>query len=164
MHRFSLATLAVSVILTGGACASPVSAVYVAESAGSTEAADLSWLSGHWRRGGGENVHEEIWTDGAGGLMLAVSRTVRDGEAVMFEFMHIQLGDDIVFTAYPRGAPGTAFTVVEQGETRIVFANPDNDYPTHVEYARDGAALTAQIWGADGRGAGPSWRWERVSD
>ena len=136
-----------------------------ADPAAEPEAAlDLSWMSGHWRSGQGEAFAEEIWTSPEGGVMLAVSRTVRGGQVVMFEFMRVELGDAPALVAQPGGGAGTTFTLVEAGSERAVFANPDNDYPTHIEYARDGADLTARIWAADGPGSGPSWRWSQVSE
>jgi len=123
-------------------------------------AADLSWLSGAWRHTGPTGFSEEIWTSPEGGMMLAVSRTVRDGETVGFEFLRITLGETAVLTAQPGGAQGAQFSAVDQGPGRIVFANLDNEYPTHIEYALQGEALTARIWGSDGPGTGPSWRWE----
>jgi hypothetical protein len=121
-------------------------------------------MSGHWRNGGPDTFSEELWTTPEGGLLLAVTRTVRDGEAVMFEFLRVEIGETVVLTAQPGGAAGTPFQAVEFGPQRVVFANPDNEYPTHIEYARDGEDLTARIWGEDGPGSGPSWRWARVDD
>jgi hypothetical protein len=125
---------------------------------------DLSWLGGHWRSGSSADFAEEIWTNPDGGMMLAVSRTVRGGAVVSFEFMRIELGETPVLIAQPSGGEGAAFEAVTCSADQIIFHNPDNGYPTHIEYARDGAALTAQIWAGDGPGTGPSWRWDPATD
>ena len=39
------------------------------------------------------------------------------------------------------------FTLTEQGEDFVVFSNPDNDFPTHIRYERDGDGLRARIDG-----------------
>lgn len=39
--------------------------------------AQLAWLAGEWRGTAGPLAFEEWWTNGAGGVMLAVARTVR---------------------------------------------------------------------------------------
>ena len=159
-HVARLALISVALALFGACAAAarlePQAPPFV------TPGADLSWMSGHWRSAGSDGFSEEIWSSSEGGMMLAVSRTVRGGEVVMFEYMRVELGDAPALIAQPGGGGATVFALVETGPQRAVFANPDNEYPTHIEYARDGEDLTARIWGADGPGSGPGWRWARV--
>ena len=45
----------------------------------------LRWLAGCWSRTDAEAGSGEQWTAPAGGTMLGVSRTVRDGRTVEYE-------------------------------------------------------------------------------
>ena len=49
-----------------------------------------------------------------------------------------------------RGAPPTAFRAVSASATEIVFANPANDYPQRIRYARTAVGIEAEISLADG--------------
>ena len=49
----------------------------------------LAWLTGCWTPDGQQAGSIEQWTAPAGKSMLGVNRTVRDGETVAFEFIHI---------------------------------------------------------------------------
>ncbi len=157
--RLALSAVALALF---GACAAARVDPEPAPVVATATSPDLSWMTGHWRNAGATGFSEEIWSSSEGGMMLAVSRTVRGGEVVMFEYMRVELGDTPALIAQPGGGDGTVFALVETGPQRAVFANPDNEYPTHIEYARDGEDLTARIWGADGPGSGPGWRWARV--
>jgi hypothetical protein len=59
------------------------------------------------------------------------------------------------------GRPPTPFKLVESGERRAVFANPQHDFPKRILYwlAKDGA-LHARIEGDAGKSM--EWRWERA--
>jgi hypothetical protein len=119
---------------------------------------DLSWLSGHWRAETGTTAHEEIWTDMRGGLMLGANRTLRDGEAVAFEFMRIRTTDGLRYCAQPGGGPATCFDLAEHGENHIAFENADHDFPQRVVYRRADDELTATISDLDGEQS-YSWSW-----
>lgn len=123
----------------------------------------LAWMTGHWEMLG-ENRHvEEVWLAPEGGILLGVSRTVRDGRAVAFEFLRIEArGDDVFYVAAPQGAPPTDFRLVTAEGTRAVFENPAHDFPQRIEYRRDGEDLVARISALDESAARASeWRWTR---
>lgn len=65
--------------------------------------ASLSWLTGCWVSLGGEPGSGEYWTAPAGDSMFGVSRTVRGGKTVAFEFMQIHRRVDglIELVAHP---------------------------------------------------------------
>src|SRR6202012_23245 len=50
----------------------------------------LSWLSGCWNSEASEPGSGEQWLPLAGGTLLGVSRTVKQGKTVAFEFMQIR--------------------------------------------------------------------------
>ena len=125
----------------------------------------LAWLTGTWR---GENAGismEEHWTTPEGGLMLGVHRDVFDNGRVFFEYLRIEArGDDVVYVASPRGTGTTDFKMVELDDRRVVFENPDHDFPQRVEYRLEGETLRAEVSGmAHGEQRRSGWTWTRVT-
>ena len=113
--------------------------------------AEVAWISGVWIGTMGSSVIEERWTPSAGGSMLAVSRTVRDGLMSAFEFLCIVERDGgLVYTAMPNGrTPATDFTLTKIEELSATFENPAHDYPKMIRYTKrpDGsleAAISAE--------------------
>ena len=130
--------------------------------------ADLAWLEGHWVGSDGPLQMEEIWTSGAGGVLVGLHKdvTTRGGTAptVWFEFQRIERGaDGIAYVAQPGGKPPTRFVLIEQAERRVVFANPAHDFPKRILYWLDDAgALHARIEGPQGgKTVGEEWTWTR---
>jgi hypothetical protein len=126
--------------------------------------ADLAWMSGSWSSTQEGKVSEEHWTAPAGGMMLGVHRDV-DGATAAFEFLRIeQSGDAITYLASPRGKPATPFALVESSKERVVFANPEHDFPKKILYWREGASLCASIEGPrNGQTVSERWCWEPAS-
>jgi hypothetical protein len=109
----------------------------------------LSWLSGCWELRDGVRRVEEQWMQPRGGMMLGMSRTVRDGATVEYEFLQIRKeGGRLVLTARPSGQAETSFSSVEAAGTKVVFENPAHDFPQRILYERrpDGS-LHARIEG-----------------
>jgi len=99
--------------------------------------ATLSWLSGCWASVDGEQGSGEHWTNPAGESMLGVSRTVRDGKTVAFEFMRIAKdGNRILFVASPSGQQTATFVLSSQSSEAVVFTNPKHDFPQKVMYRK----------------------------
>lgn len=111
------------------------------------------WMAGDWcptEEGGAE----EHWLPPAGELMLGVSRTVRPGQRAEFEFLRIELIDQVpTLTAMPQGTSGTAFARTDGGPDWVRFENPTHDFPKLIEYKRDGNRLHAEIAGPGEDGA-----------
>ncbi|MCK6684489.1 MAG: DUF6265 family protein [Thermoanaerobaculia bacterium] len=125
-------------------------------SAGDTAAplSRLSWLAGCWERTGEPVSSEEIWMAPAGGVMLGMSRTLKNGKVVETEFMEIREGEGrLIFTAWPSGQSKASFPSVELGDSSVLFANPAHDFPQRIGYEKNGAAaLMAWIEGSrDGK-------------
>ena len=95
---------------------------------------------------------EECWNVPRGDLMMGSGRSVEDGKVTHWEWMRIERAADgvPVFFASPRGAPSVAFRAVSASATEIVFANPANDYPQRIRYARTAEGFEAEISLADG--------------
>jgi uncharacterized protein DUF6265 len=117
------------------------------------EIGQLHWLAGCWASDGAEPGSEERWMPLAGGTMLGVSRTVRQGKTVALEFMEIRHLPDgkLAFVAHPSGQGTTVFTAVRASDSEIVFENPEHDFPQRVAYAKDGESkVRARIEGSEG--------------
>ena len=121
----------------------PPAAVALSKQPTPASLAQVAWISGVWSGSMGTSALEERWTPSAGGSMLAVSRTIRDGVMSAFEFLCIVERDGgLVYTAMPNGRqPATEFTLTRIDETSATFENPEHDFPKMVRYTRraDGA-------------------------
>ncbi|MFG6430745.1 DUF6265 family protein [Roseateles sp. LYH14W] len=127
--------------------------------------APIAWLAGCWAPQGREAGSAEQWMAPAGGLMLGMARTLKNGRVVEFEFMQIRAGTDgrLSFIAQPQGRPPTEFALLRQGEAEAVFENPAHDFPQRVIYrlaAPD--RLVARIEGvANGKARGIDFPMQR---
>jgi hypothetical protein len=124
--------------------------------------AQLAWLAGTWAGGGGPVTVEERWTPAAGGAMLAVSRTVKGGQMVAFEYLRIvERNGGLVYVAQPNGQPPTEFTLTMVSAESATFENPAHDFPKMIRYARraDGT-LEARV--SDGGQNGETFVFRKV--
>jgi hypothetical protein len=101
----------------------------------------FAWLEGTWiatERPG--QTREEIWSAPRGGTIVGTGRTVRGDRTTFIEFLTIEADEEgaIVYRALlghrdPRAA---AFRLVQAGDGRAVFEDPENDMPRRVTYER----------------------------
>lgn len=98
----------------------------------------LAWLAGCWASASGDPGSGEYWQPLAGGTMLGVGRTVRDGKTVEYEFLRLHEDEQgrVVYTATPSGQRETAFVASELGESTATFENPAHDFPQRIVYDR----------------------------
>jgi AraC-like DNA-binding protein len=124
----------------------------------------LRWLAGHWALEQDSQYAEELWLPPRGGVMLGVGRTTVVGQAkASFEYLRIESRlDGVFYMASPGGGPATDFRLVESGEHRAVFANPDHDFPKRIVYERSEDELTARAEGDDGNVL--TFRWKRIAN
>ncbi|MBA2077296.1 hypothetical protein PCA_02060 [Rhodanobacter sp. PCA2] len=131
-------------------CMKRMLAAGLALGAGTAAAAapELDWLAGHWCGGTANRQIEEVWLPEGGGMLLGMSRTLRDGRTESFEFMRIvAAGKQAGFHVQPNGVPPTRFAIAERGEQRVRFENAAHDFPNRIEYRREGDVLHAWIAG-----------------
>ena len=110
----------------------------------------MAWLAGCWRGDFGEAGTVEQWLQPAGGIMLGMSRTVRQGKTADYEFMQLrQLPNGVLaFVPQPSGRPPTVFQLVSMSALEAVFENPEHDFPQRVVYSRpEESRLLARIEG-----------------
>src|SRR5262245_8094379 len=110
---------------------------------------ELAWLAGGWQGKMGKAQIEEHWIQPAGGSMLAVSRTVANGQTVAFEFLRIESrADGTFYIAQPQGRPPVEFKLTERAKNRAVFENPQHDHPKMIRYSKESdGSLRAEIEG-----------------
>jgi hypothetical protein len=107
----------------------------------------------------------EQWMSPDGDVMLGMSRTVRDGKMIGYEFLRI-VSDDVSVKYVSRPAENsadTAFRVLEWTANSVVFSNPDHDFPQRIIYRLDHDKLTARIEGtSNGKTRGIDFPYVRV--
>lgn len=121
--------------------------------AAEADIASLGWLAGCWQAEKGEPGSGEHWMPPAGGTMLGVSRTVKNGKMIEFEFMQLRLNAEgkLVFIALPSGQKETTFVASAVGKDSVTFENPQHDFPQRVIYRlEDDGRLVAHIEGERG--------------
>jgi hypothetical protein len=112
--------------------------------------APVAWLAGCWVQQGREAGSVEQWMAPAGGVMLGMARTLKNGRVTEFEFMQMRADAEgrLAFVAQPQGRPPTEFRLLRQGEAEAVFENPAHEFPQRVRYRREGSdRLVARIEG-----------------
>lgn len=141
-----LEAVALSLLLTAAAApAAPAEAAH--------DLSRLAWLGGCWRSATGEPGSGEHWMPLAGGTLIGVSRTVRQGRTVAHEFLQIRAQADgrIAYLAHPSGQAPAAFPLVSLDAREAVFENPAHDFPTRIVYTRMAdTALVVRIEGERG--------------
>lgn len=158
-----------------GICAALGAAAPISSSARAQDAnaakpmkiADVAWLTGGWTTTDGGVTIEEHWIAPAGGTMLAVGRTTKGERTMFFEFLRIeQRRDSLVYVAQPAGkSPGTDFTATKCEKNKIVFANPEHDFPKSIAYElKDDGTLLAHLEGDEhGKPAREDFHYSRAT-
>jgi hypothetical protein len=157
--RLVLATAIVVMLAAGWTPAAEPAAVPASARA---EIGALAWLSGCWSGPAGE----ECWLEPRGGMMLGVNRGAAGGEGgPSFEFLRIVEEEGrLVYLASPGGrCPPTPFPAIEVAEGRVVFANPEHDFPQRIAYWLEGEdTLRARVEAEeDGEMRGFELLWKR---
>ncbi len=125
-------------------------ALLLAANAGAAPFDQLGWLQGCWQVDGSEAGSVEQWTSAAGGSMLGMSRTVKNGKTTAFEFVQIRevAPGKLAFIAQPSGKPPTTFPLLRQDGPAVVFEQKAHDFPQRVMYRPNGEqAMVARIEG-----------------
>ena len=122
---------------------------------------DLAWMQGHWVGEAGGVQMEEVWLAPGGGMMTGMHRDVKGAKATSFEFLRIvSLDGGLAYLAQPFGQPPTSFRLTEWKPNRVVFANPQHDFPQRILYWLQDAKLCARVEGPEGT-RGEEWCWTR---
>jgi hypothetical protein len=127
----------------------------------------IGWLSGHWVMATSGGSVEELWLPAAGGTLYGVGRTLSGDTTRFFEFLAIEPregpdGPTLAYVARPRGGEPTEFLMVELSQWRVVFANPQHDFPRRVMYEHRGHELHARVDDGTDGGEGEDFEYRRV--
>ena len=97
----------------------------------------LHWLAGCWAPEAGEAGSVEHWLPLAGGTMLGVGRTVKDGKTVSYEFLQIRVSQEgkAVYIARPSGQEEASFTALNLTDDSVTFENLQHDFPQRIIYS-----------------------------
>lgn len=104
--------------------------------------AALEWLSGDWSGAMWGGVFHAYYSTPEGGRVLSYSRLERDGKPVFYEFekLDVQKGE-VVYVPFPGGQRKEAFLLTRSGPRRAVFEQPKKDFPTMIDFEREGETL-----------------------
>lgn len=123
---------------------------------------ELGFMTGCWK-GELENgaALEEIYTAPSTNLILGISRYMRDGRAVQYEFSRITADSTgIELLPFPGGNPSEhAFRLTALRGDAATFEAPEHDFPKRIRYSRapDGS-LTARVDGGTEDPRAQEWR------
>lgn len=83
----------------------------------------------------------------SGGVMLGMSRTVRNGKLAEREFLRIEAKDGVpTYFAIPGDrAAATPFKLVKAAEGELAFENPEHDFPKRIICRRTAEGLNARV-------------------
>jgi hypothetical protein len=115
---------------------------------GLNEIEKLSWIIDKWISLSGESIIYENWKKLDDTTFTGVSHTVKNGDTVFTEKLKIEkIDNDIFYTAVVAHNPGpVSFKLVELGENKAVFENPEHDFPNRIIYIlKDDGSLYARI-------------------
>lgn len=125
----------------------------------------LDWLAGYWTATIDDTRMEEFWLHESGGVMLGLHRDTRPSKRAFFEYLRIVAHEDgISYFASPNGREATEFRLWEWTENKVVFSNPDHDYPQEIIYElQDSTHLIVRIEGVTGgEKTSLEWRWTKT--
>ncbi len=108
----------------------------IAAHAGPTaKVSDLDWMAGNWIGDAQGLPMEAYYTTSSGGIILGQTKISNGNATEFFEFEKIeQVNDTLVIQPMPFGKPGVIFDLKETGSNRVVFENPQHDFPTRIIY------------------------------
>jgi len=115
----------------------------------------LDWIIDRWIYTDSKEITYENWVKTNDSLYSGETYTVRDGDTVFNERLKIEkAGDDVLYTAIVKHNPGPVnFKLVELGDNKAVFENPEHDFPTRITYElRENSILYAKAEGKNKNG------------
>ena len=115
----------------------------------------ISFMTGCWTGASSNGATiEEHYSEAADNLLIGMTRYVRGGRVVDFEFTTIERSDSsFVMTPRPKGVKSDSFPLKEVTDGNAVWENLKHDFPQRIIYRRgaDGS-LIARIEGTTPRG------------
>lgn len=109
-----------------------------------------TFMTGSWKMQNPDGTTvEEFWTDARGDAMLGMSRTVKPtGKLGSYEFIRIAYHEGtLAYFAMPSGQAPAVFSLKTLTDSRVVFENPEHDFPKRIIYWRKDEKLCARAEG-----------------
>jgi hypothetical protein len=101
----------------------------------STSINDVEWIVGCWKSSNSKYEAREHWMPPAGKMMVGMSHTISDSKTVGYEYLRIEEQDGkLVYIANPSGQKEASFYQAEITDKKMVFVNPDHDFPQRITY------------------------------
>ena len=124
-------------------------------------------LAGCWERIVPNGRTVEQWLPAEGGMLMGMSRTVRDGKVREYEFLRIDRDSagKLRYVAQPSGQAEATFVLKSLSEDTVVFENPQHDFPQRVLYRFvDRDTLVGRIEGSvDGQARSADFPYKRCT-
>ncbi len=101
--------------------------------------AAMGWLAGDWEGPNWGGTFHAYYCTPEGGRVMSYNYLIKKEKKVYFEFeVFEQDGDNVVFRPFPGGKQATSLTLTEcdAKARKVVFENPEKDFPTRIEYHR----------------------------
>lgn len=97
-----------------------------------------SWkddFAGDWYSDTGNGKFHEVWKSHEKGLVGYGMEIDQKGDTLFKEKLELmEKGETLVYVAYPGGERRVEFTGKKENQDRYIFNNPDNDFPSQIEY------------------------------
>lgn len=118
--------------------------------------ADLAFLAGAWEATEDAESMREVWDAPRGDAMVGHFSIVQEGHAALYELFTVEEGEEglaIRLRHFGRGlepwaseaAGPLTMRLVEAGEGRALFEDPERDFPRTLSYTLEGDTLTTRL-------------------
>ncbi|MGE4346448.1 MAG: DUF6265 family protein [Flavobacteriaceae bacterium] len=101
--------------------------------------AKAEWLLGNWQHNSSDGLFSEKWNVKNDSTFLGNSSFVIEGKVVFSEEVNlVQRGKDLFYAVKITSEPyePTEFKLTSSSENKLVFENPENDFPKKITYNR----------------------------
>lgn len=101
--------------------------------------AGIDWLAGVWSGAMWDGEFVAHYSAPVGSKVLSYSQLLKDGEETFYEFEVFEARDgEVHLQPFPGGERAGSFTLVQHDDAarKLVFENPDKDFPTRIVYER----------------------------
>jgi hypothetical protein len=128
---------------------------------------DLNWMTGHWVGTYNGLPMETFYSNGSGHMILGMTKIADGSRTDFFEFEQIDTNQDgsLTLRPFPFAKIGVEFPLKELAGERVVFENPQHDFPARIIYEIDDKReLIARIEGTlNGHPASDQFVFKRVN-
>lgn len=128
-----------------------LAALFFVPAAAAQDISDLAWLRGCWqtvppREAESDATFTEVWIAPEAPVLLGYDYHEGEGEIQGWSQMRIESNGRPEFVDMPLGSFPVRYRLVdEETDNRATFENPDHDYPTRIEYRREGNRLYRRV-------------------